>query len=301
MANYSFVYYLIDRSSRIFVAFIPALLFVLLIDLFSIWLNPDAYNFYETFNLRTFIGNLIMLQDHCILDFIPTLTISSFGSARPFWTLAIEWWIYLFFGYLYLVILYKPKIRLSNIFVLLIFSIAPIYNMYNGRGIALTTYWIFGSLIYLSSREAFVASIREPYKFIIGTFLLILGMIRAKTVMNAFDPIFAFLLAFSLLMFIDVFRNVRFPIWLEKLIRINASYSYTLYLIHYSILAFIKAHYGSMANPYVLFIVGFIIANLVSFSIGYFTEMRLTKVIKSFLYDKVSAIDNSGNLQRKRK
>jgi hypothetical protein len=47
-----------------------------------------------------------MLQD------FPGLPITSFGSARPFWMLAIEWWIYLFVGAVFFFIVKKKSAML---------------------------------------------------------------------------------------------------------------------------------------------------------------------------------------------
>jgi peptidoglycan/LPS O-acetylase OafA/YrhL len=89
------------------------------------------------------MGNIFMLQDYPGFLFLPDFSISSFGSARPFWTLAIEWWIYLSFGYLILVFLKKDKLSLLNILILLFFSVVPVFNLIIGRGNGLTTCGIY--------------------------------------------------------------------------------------------------------------------------------------------------------------
>lgn len=90
--DYQYFNYLVDRSARIYATFLPALVFVLFIDFLSIRLSESGYRYWSAFDVKTFVGNLFLLQD------FPGLPITSFGSARPFWTLAIEWWIYLLSG-----------------------------------------------------------------------------------------------------------------------------------------------------------------------------------------------------------
>ena len=124
--NYQYLDYLVDRAARIYTTFIPALVFVLFIDSFNILYNEDIYQYWSAFNLRTFVGNLLMLQD------FPGLPITSFGSARPFWTLAIEWWIYLFVGAVFFFIVKKKNAPLLALIAL--FSFVPIYNLFGGRG-----------------------------------------------------------------------------------------------------------------------------------------------------------------------
>jgi peptidoglycan/LPS O-acetylase OafA/YrhL len=139
--NYKYFDYLVDRSARIYTTFIPALTFVLFIDLFSIYLNGELYQYWGAFDVKTFAGNLFMLQD------FPGLPITSFGSARPFWTLAIEWWIYLFVGAVFFFLTKKKSMALIP--VIAVFSVVPLYNLVGGRGDGLFLYWIFGSVIYV--------------------------------------------------------------------------------------------------------------------------------------------------------
>lgn len=82
--------YAIDRWSRIYSAFLPALLLVAMIDWHAIDLARAHSETVERFTLRTFAANLLMLQ-------APDTSLP-FGSAAPFWTVAIEFWIYMFVG-----------------------------------------------------------------------------------------------------------------------------------------------------------------------------------------------------------
>lgn len=283
--NYNFKYYFADRLSRIYTAFIPAIIFVLIIDSLCLYLKPNDYVYSEAFNIKTLIGNLFMLQDYPFSYKLSTnFSITSFGSGRPFWTLAIEWWIYLFFGYLLLVIFKKRKLKLLNILVLLVFSIVPVYNLISGRGNGLTTYWIFGAIIYLIISLKILEKITYRLKVIMASGLLILAFVRAYFVMSAYDAIFAFLLSITLLLIIDLFKNIKFKKLFQKFIKFNASYSYTLYLIHYSILDFIFVNYSNYYNKYILFIIGFLVSNIISAVIGRYVEISLTYKVKQYLY-----------------
>jgi peptidoglycan/LPS O-acetylase OafA/YrhL len=285
--NYSFSHYFADRFSRIYTAFIPSLIFVLILDLISISLDPALYSYTQAFDIKTFVGNLFMLQDYPLFHFASSFIVTSFGSARPFWTLAIEWWIYLSFGYLLLVILKKNKASFLNILVLSFFSVVPIFNLIIGRGNGLTTYWLFGSLVYIVSTLDILNGLNKNIKIILILITTGLALVRAYIKMEAYDPIFAFLLAVVLWLVIDFYKNKEYSKNTIKLIKYNASFSYTLYLVHYSILAFIKTHLGASYNPYVLFIVAFIAANIISILIGRYTELSLTKKVKLFLYEKI--------------
>ncbi|MDO8368160.1 MAG: acyltransferase [Saprospiraceae bacterium] len=284
--NYGFNHFFIDRFSRIYGAFIPAIFFVLTIDLISINITPESYNFESAFNLKTFIGNLFMFQDYPIFSFL-AINVTSFGSARPFWTLAIEWWIYLWFGYIMLVILKNKKMTLLNILILTFLSIVPVYNLLKGRGDGLIVYWLFGAIIFIFSTLNLLVGISQKFKIFIVIILSGLSLVRAYLIMNAYDPIFAFLLAIVLWLLIDIYKNKNISIRIAQIIRFNASFSYTLYLVHYSILAFLKIHFSQNINPYLLFTIGFLISNIISILIGRYTEIYLTKKIKTFLYERI--------------
>ena len=302
--GYSFRHFFIDRFARIYTAFIPGILFVFIIDSLSREMQND-YLFDNAFNLKTFIGNLFMLQEYPLYDNlrlvlidlgcdnflvkaipVPFEAITSFGSARPFWTIAIEWWIYMFFGYFLLVTL-KKKMTIINIGTLAFFSVIPLFNLVSGRGVeGLTVYWIFGALIFMFLQKNILKNIKPSVKIISLLLLVGLASFRVLKTINAYEPIFAFLLAICILLLVDLFKSIKFSKLLTKIIRINANYSYTLYLIHYSVLDFIYTHFHQDYNPYLLLVIGFFSSNIISYAIGYYTETKLTYIVKKKLYTR---------------
>lgn len=284
--QYGFRQYFIERFSRIYTAFIPSIIFVCMLDLISKNMNPASYAYGDAYDVKTFIGNLFMLQDYSIFSVLHNDFITSFGSARPFWTLAIEWWIYLSFGYFMLVTLKKDKSSISDLLILSFLSIVPAYNLITGRGNGLTAYWLFGSLVYIMSTLHILKDVKLHVKIMSALIFVFLAFARAYLRMQAYDPIFAFLLAVVLWLVIDIFKDKRFSTLAIKMIKYNASFSYTLYLVHYSILDFIKSHFDGLLNPYALFGIGFITVNVISISIGRYTEISLTKKVKMFLHKK---------------
>ena len=298
--NYSFGLYFIDRFSRIYTAFLPAILLVFIVDSICIAIAPEQYEFTEAFNLKTVIGNIFMLQDYPVFKFMSgnvailqdfsfykafesNFSITSFGSARPFWTLAIEWWIYIWFGYFILKIMRYKGLSAINIFIFLFLSIVPGYNIIAGRGHGLTTFWLFGVLIFLLFQKRQRINVSNYHKAFIIIFLLILACIRISIVMNGFDPIFAFLIAGCLFISIDLFSGIEVSKTATKIIRFSANYSYTLYLIHYSIYILLVKIFSDDIDPYILFSFGFMASNLIAAIVGYFTEMKATKLIRNKL------------------
>lgn len=278
--GYSFNLYFIDRLSRIFCAFIPAIIFVFIIDFISIKISSVDYIYHDAFNIKTFIGNVFMLQDYPVPPFSE---ITSFGSARPFWTIAIEWWIYLTFGILFFYSHKNKKSSVKLILSLFVFSIVPIYNLFGGRGSALTLYWIFGMMISLFYPCYKKLKISKTYKYVTIFILLSLMVLRERATSEAYDTIFAFLLSLFIFMSIDLINSIDLNRRFVISVKFMAKYSFTLYLIHYSILDLLNAHYKNL-SPYLLFIFGVLLCNLLAILIGWFTEYRLTKLCKNKLY-----------------
>ncbi|WP_371803616.1 acyltransferase family protein [Candidatus Lokiarchaeum ossiferum] len=103
--NYLFKDFCFDRSVRIYTTLLPMLLIVVFLDLVIIYVFNDTF-YQNAFKLDVFISNLFMLQDSISLssnfsDF-SLLGNTSFGSARPLWTIPVEWWMYFIFGFILL-------------------------------------------------------------------------------------------------------------------------------------------------------------------------------------------------------
>jgi peptidoglycan/LPS O-acetylase OafA/YrhL len=116
--GFNFLDYFVHRFSRIYVVLVPALIagFVLdrlgiaFFDRSEIYQHPDFFysndfgnNLAKHLTLLTFLGNLLSLQ---------TITVSSFGSNGPLWSLANEWWYYVIFGFAMLAC--RPGPRLTR-------------------------------------------------------------------------------------------------------------------------------------------------------------------------------------------
>lgn len=232
-SSYNYKTFLIERTSRIYSAYLPALIFVFLVDSLNLFLNKLEYTYLSSFNPLVFIGNILMLQDFPFLS----RWVTSFGSGRPFWTLAIEWWAYIVFGYGVLVIYRdwkKANIKWYSILILGILSFEPILKMVGGRGNGLMLTWLLGVAIYLLYDKLLLN--RKQTMFIqtltfvsfISTFLI------ALWVKDAYNTTFVFSLSFSILFFL-IWGNTKDNNTEFKLLSLLSCYMYSLYLVHYPI------------------------------------------------------------------
>jgi peptidoglycan/LPS O-acetylase OafA/YrhL len=277
---YSFRSYFIDRFSRIYSAFIPALLFILILDLTSRTIAPGKFIYEDTFTPGIFAGNLLMLQNNSSLA-VPLLEkISIFGSARPLWTLALEWWIYLLYGFFVLCILQKRKPGFQNILILPFLLAIPLLTLYDNY---LPLYWFLGALAYYGAAIKLRTSLLG-FKILLFLFFIAAAGFRVSNTMMEYEPLFALLVAAAILTLISLSAHLHFRPIPAKIVKFQASYSYTLYLVHYSIIDFIYTHFSNRHDPYLLFFVSLLAANIFSIFIGRLTEIRLTKKVKAYLY-----------------
>src|SRR5215470_13049548 len=148
--------YFIDRFCRIYCALLPALLFVVLVD--ALVHDAPSYAWRRDYTAETLLGNVLMLQDFPLFRVASHLGVADsswlvgpFGSARPLWTISIEWWIYMVFGGLVLVLLQRHR-RLGwlGAGALAIAAIEPLYHFLGGYAQALIVLWIAGSVASLA-------------------------------------------------------------------------------------------------------------------------------------------------------
>ncbi|WP_117001879.1 MULTISPECIES: acyltransferase family protein [Cysteiniphilum] len=274
--SYNFKVFFIERFSRIYSGLIPCLIFILLIDLLRIHVLHLEYPYANYFDVKSFLANLFMLENY------PKTHFQAFGSGRPLWSLAIEWWMYMFFGMLYLSY-YKNKISWKGACLLMFFAIVPFYNLYssysNSGKDSFTIIWFAGWIIaffysYLLKTERI--SILASSIFLV--LFLIAAIRRYSMVPYVYDTTFVLLVSFAFMFSLLFLSNYQInkPLLGSKKVIFCAGYSYTLYLIHYTILDLISVLFklGSIEMRWLVFIGAFLVSNLLSAFIAYHTEMK---------------------------
>ncbi|NIH23361.1 acyltransferase [Providencia heimbachae] len=282
--QYSFFDFFTDRASRIFSAYIVAMFIVFAIDSLSIYLDSDKYTYYHAFNISTFFANFVMLQDYPLfgISYLKEFQHTSFGSARIFWTISIEWWIYMFFGVLFFSLIKKEKVNVPMALVFLISSVVAFGYAYGLRGGHLTIYWMFGMLwmIYYQRVKKILNGLMINLIFLL--FSLVVCIVIQLNVINGYNFVFAVFLSVSIICFVNLgnyFSIERF----HSVITLIASYSFTLYLIHYSVIDFIFRHI-EVDNKYIQFIFAVLICNVLAYIISRYSEIILRKNFKNVMY-----------------
>jgi peptidoglycan/LPS O-acetylase OafA/YrhL len=103
--EYTFRAFMLERAARLWVCLIPALIFSAIVA-HSVIDLPD-YPAERVTGPLQFVGNLLMLEDYPLFQILRRLGIDSpyfigsYAAAEPYWTLPIELYLYVVFGYLF--------------------------------------------------------------------------------------------------------------------------------------------------------------------------------------------------------
>lgn len=234
--------YGVDRFSRLYVAFLPALVLTAILDLIGIHYFGSAglYDgtqamfaeklaeapFAEAFNGTNFLGNLVMLQ---------TFRFETFGSNSPLWTISAEFWFYIAFGVAVACLLAVKSaagrvmaIGLSG--AVLVLLLTPNFLYYFGL-------WVIGLSVSVTPSNKF----RWPLIFTVIFFaLLALTRINGDLLagMEFGQTIRDYSVATGFAFVLHAMRDSRSAL-LARAAKANkwlADFSFSLYLIHFPIM-----------------------------------------------------------------
>ena len=276
----TFTSYLIDRFARIYSGLLPALLFIAIVD-WVIISRGWGYAYADGYSVIDFVGNTLMLQDFPLLGSVWGIT--SFGSGRVLWTLAVEWWLYLIFGWLVL----APRTGPGFWIGLLILLPVPLYNAIGGRGDGLTAMWVAGLACCLILRGELITFNAAWRGWLLCCAFAILAVTRLYLTKDAYDLLFAVLAGASLVTLIALldFTQPKVPRPIGRVVKFAADYSFTLYLIHLSVME-VSLALMSNVSPWVAFGLTFLSANVAAALLALGTEMQhhqLRKYLKRIL------------------
>lgn len=241
--RFDFPAYAIDRISRLYVAFLPALLLTAVLDISgSIWFadtgfwthaHPmikekiDSESFLTFLNPGTFFANVFMLQ---------TIKSAPFGSNGPLWTISLEFWFYAVFGLGllgYLASTRHKQVLAGLGVVLLTVLLGAQFPGYMGL-------WLLGVLAgFIPWR-----SLERPV-LAAGVFLCILAVTRMfQELLEQLSWgrwLRDYLVAGSFAWLLVSMRKRSFSLFsmTRRFNRFMADFSYSLYLIHFPLMLFL--------------------------------------------------------------
>lgn len=307
--NYSFSAYLTDRFFRIFVPYIPAVVLILLLDSYVYnYTNNRVY--FEHYGIKDLLATLGMLQQHPVGLFfdkllgISQVKLSTFGSARPLWTVAIEWWLYVVFG-LALFFSWNSRHWLILLVAFLVSAIVPLFNSVAGTGQGLSLLWILMACLayfYLQSGEMVQERLSEylrnsyRHRFLFVLFLGILFLLMTTRFfwISYIEPGFVFerpiFYDFNLYVLIAIILITVFialgSVQTEERCRsvmFVADYSYSLYLIHYTLIFFLLSVGFSLEGKMENLLLYYVLCNFVAVAFWWVFERNHYRVKSAFM------------------
>jgi peptidoglycan/LPS O-acetylase OafA/YrhL len=234
---YSFSDYTIDRFARIYTCFVPALLCVALIDILVL----DRFrHFGDRISVTTFAANLFMLhRTHFDRLFTGLPYIPTFGSAAQFWTIAVEWWLYVLFGIIFFV---RRSSQVERIAIAVLVIPASVVVLYFCTHETIGLVWVFcafGAVAFCN----FAPSRKVAGLSFFATFFFSAALVMRLQGVNhkvSFDPTFMMLIVglfFSLLALAVESRAFGAALnWSSRLWTWLSSISYSLYLTHLTLI-----------------------------------------------------------------
>jgi peptidoglycan/LPS O-acetylase OafA/YrhL len=234
------------------------------------------------YNLRTLLVNLAMFEGYRgSLSEFPITQWRQFGSASPLWTLAIEWHIYLFVAAIFFMGM-KPATIPLLVPVAILFGQVPSHHIFypfqtDGIGQGLFIAWLLGAYVYFISRRINVHPLAAAGVAVVAlAYYLLSTHARGEYKLTSYVALAVFIL--FLVQASQATRIIASP-RLATAIRFCAGYSFTLYLIHYTLMyaVFLLGYRGrAIAIGMIL------ISNVVAAAIAIPTEMK-HKTIARFL------------------
>jgi peptidoglycan/LPS O-acetylase OafA/YrhL len=235
--------YLLQRGVRLYIVLVPALLLCAALDHIALsrGLMPALYhgdvpnhvsfNILPNISWNIFLGNLFFLQ---------TTVVPVFGSDSPLWSLANEFWYYLLFPCMMLAIMPLKRMRVRVLMALLFGAVF----WFIGRGfLAGYVIWLLGAGLAMLPAPSVSRAVRWIAATIYALSFVVLGRImnnlpgiNPDLLLGVSTAIFLWLLLGS--------RAVAARNFSEKLSRTAASFSYTLYTVHFPVLTFVVALLG---------------------------------------------------------
>ena len=287
--------YLIDRFSRLYSVIIPALIFTFIIDSIGRFLYPEYYDLHLNANGNYYIRYLIVF-----LNLNQIWQWSSLVSTNgTFWSVAYEFWYYIFWG----IIMFIPNKLVKTVLILLTaLLIGP-------KIIVLMPCWLVGVAIYYiykkeNTNEKYmhvnIARILFYVSFILMLCLLfsIIEFPFKQYFPNGKPPLFFssnFLndYLFSAVVAANIYFSSRsnFNVLSDKIIKpVNflSNGTFTLYLFHYPLVVFFSIFipYDHTSLPQVIGVM-LLIFFLLTISGDYLERSRFwlkAKIIKVFGY-----------------
>ncbi|MBA3936546.1 MAG: acyltransferase [Planctomycetes bacterium] len=270
--DYTLGDFLIERVARIYSAYLPAFLLIAATDLAMAWAGHPIAT--EPTGLRAFLGNLVMLQGY------PgplRLGVSTFGSGGHLTTVAAEFHIYLFVGALFFAVIARGRARAMAIACAFLASAMPLgYFLFvpgEASDRSLFVLWLMGFAAHAVA-SAFAVDRGTSLLGVGGGLALGVYWWLKRPVGNEYNIGCYPLFVLSFLLLVVGGRSLHFLSSSPRLaaaIRFLASWSFSLFLVHFSVEKVIFALCGRTLSAA---LAGIGLSCVLAMVFAQFTELR---------------------------
>jgi peptidoglycan/LPS O-acetylase OafA/YrhL len=286
--------FLLDRFLRIYIALLPAILVCILFDFVSIRYYREFLLFdISNLNIKNFIFSIINVigSPVDVLSFIfPYFSdVEPIGSMRPLWSVAIEWWLYIFIA----VVFYT--IRSMKLIAYIIFSLALILIITHISRESVSSYyviysWLTASFFTIINVKNILSRLTPKVLVLISSVLffslIILVVLEYVTTFYEYQSILLILPLYFVL--ITLGERFQYPKILMNFSIKLSSFSYSLYLLHYSLICFLLSIFETRTFEFAITI--YIFINLFCFLFYYLFERHYMWFRKLSIYKKLTKI-----------
>ncbi|WP_180987317.1 acyltransferase [Arthrobacter sp. AFG20] len=297
-AGFTFGTYLLDRVARVVYPLLPAVALIVAFD-FLVFQGSRRLPFI-TIDLspQAIAGSFTMLFNHPVLQEVAVRTSTTWidvgpvGTGAPLWSVTAEWWIYVAFGILALTVLSGKRMGILRV-ALLLFAIAvPVGYMAHGSYESLA--WIIGMLYAIAAptlRRMRVSA--HLWLFGLASAVFAAGLHYTGQNLHAAVTVAASAVAFCHLFLAlegraagaaDSSARGRLRAsaskWFDSGSIFLSSFSYSLYLVHFSVITYIWFYLHSVLSAWQLILLSLVICNLLAYAYYLLVERHFHKVGK---------------------
>ncbi|AJD92214.1 hypothetical protein JMA_28970 [Jeotgalibacillus malaysiensis] len=294
--KWSWKSYLISRLTRLMIVLIPALLLTFILDRFAtVYFGYDRYDQLGE-HIASFFGNLFFMQN---------VFVGTYGSNSPLWSLSYEFWYYMMFPLLLIAAIKGSKI-IRAMSLLLFLSILVMI------GTKMSLYFMIWSVGVLVLMSPAVKVLNKKVMLLVSIVLLGIAVVVRPLMMTGR----LFTTEWTEFLFLpDLFISVTFGFFIYQLLhnswgfirniqlksfatfsKLIASFSFTLYLIHYPIINL--AYYWAASLGYegiqpggISFMIEMLLVAVIcviAYAFSLFTEAK-TGQVRNYVFKKAHA------------
>ncbi|WP_227471254.1 acyltransferase family protein [Paraburkholderia caledonica] len=285
--TWSWQRYLTERLSRLWVVLVPALLLTLFWDRLGIHLAGGPFylgtegTFDQQINVASHLGPATLA---CNLVFLQTLACGTYGSNGPLWSLANEFWYYLWFPACFVLLGRRRGVGGYAIAAFALGTMIAFPSLQSGFGL-----WLLGVLLAVLEKRSPARAKRRalPWLTLVSGMVFVAALVCTRLFLLDNDwivgvPCFVFLRCVLL-------ENVRLrlPV-LSRAAILFSRFSYSLYLTHFPFILFVAAVGFRQRIPFdakgVLVLTGMLIACYVYAFVVYLLFERNTRRVQQCIW-----------------